>query len=825
MIRLKTIRIEEFRGIKDLTLDLSGKNFGICGPNGTGKSGVVDAIEFCLTGSLTRLSGQGQGELSVGKHGPHVDSRTAPEKAKVEIKAHIPSLNKDVTIARSVKSPKQVSVTPSGGAEEEIVFSLQAHPEFALSRREIAKYIITPPSQRSTDVQNLLRLDRIGDFRKALNTFKNNTSREARDAAEAKRKAEQDLKTVLGVETLKRETMLEIANVHRKVLGLPNLTELTPETIFISAVEDEKEEEGGKQSALVKSVALADLVALNERTAQDEPDALSGARSDALTALNKLKEDSAALTLARQHGFITKGLEFVGDESEACPLCDTPWEAEALRAHLEEKLISSDAIGKILKKLDTDFQTIEQAVAGRIADLRTVASYARALEPAVAITTLTTYAARLKQILTTITNFREDHAQLDPAVIAIQDTWWALPGDVQALLDELRKAVAALPDSSAKDKAIQFLTVLQERYARLIEASRSAKESAQRSTAAQKVYDHYVQTSNDVLEDIYGAVAKEFTALYKAINDDEGKFVGELKAEPAKLSFNVDFYGRGTFPPGAYHSEGHQDGMGLCLYLALMQHTLGDKFTFAVLDDVMMSVDTGHRREVCRLLKTKFPNTQFVLTTHDRVWLQYMKTEKLIAKSQLFGGWSVEFGPRIWDDQDIWTEIDQQLVKNDVPRAAWLLRRYLEYIATVLADNLRAQVEFRGDGHYDLGDLLPPVLKRWQNRLDKGIKAASHWGNDEDKGKISEKRSEANALISATYVEQWAINPSVHFNEWENFESNEFAKVVAAYKRLLDSMRCSNEKCGTLPYLVPRKGSSVQMRCDCQLININLKEK
>ena len=59
--------------------------------------------------------------------------------------------------------------------------------------------------------------------------------------------------------------------------------------------------------------------------------------------------------------------------------------------------------------------------------------------------------------------------------------------------------------------------------------------------------------------------------------------------------------------------------MGLCLYLALMKHLLGDQFTFAVLDDVLMSVDAGHRREVCNLLKTKFPNTQFVLTTHDNV--------------------------------------------------------------------------------------------------------------------------------------------------------------------------------------------------------------
>lgn len=89
MIKIKQIHIEEFRGIRKLTLDLDGKSFGICGSNGTGKSGVVDAIEFGLTGSLTRLTGEGQGELSVSRHAPHVDLRAEPEKSKVTITAHI----------------------------------------------------------------------------------------------------------------------------------------------------------------------------------------------------------------------------------------------------------------------------------------------------------------------------------------------------------------------------------------------------------------------------------------------------------------------------------------------------------------------------------------------------------------------------------------------------------------------------------------------------------------------------------------------------------------------------------------------------------------
>ena len=58
MIQIQSITIKEFRGIRDLTLNFKGGNFGICGPNGTGKSGVVDALEFALTGGISRLSGR-----------------------------------------------------------------------------------------------------------------------------------------------------------------------------------------------------------------------------------------------------------------------------------------------------------------------------------------------------------------------------------------------------------------------------------------------------------------------------------------------------------------------------------------------------------------------------------------------------------------------------------------------------------------------------------------------------------------------------------------------------------------------------------------------
>jgi hypothetical protein len=822
MIRIKTIKIEEFRGIRELSLDLEGDNFGLCGPNGTGKSGVVDAIEFCLTGNITRLSGQGAGELSIKGHAPHVDQRANPDKAKVTITASIPALGKDVTIKRSVKSPRAVSITPADPAVKKVVEELRMHPEFALSRREIAKYIVTPPARRSDDVQNLLRLDHVGKLRSSFVTYAKKCKGDSDEAERTRKRAEDDLRIALGLPTLDRIELLKKANEQRKILGLAEISELKPDTIFQDGL-DEDDDDKDKKPGIAKEVALADVKALTEAIAAGKPENQEQPQKDAVLALEKLKEDEKALLHARQHGLISAGLELI--ETDACPLCDKPWDAEELRAHLKEKLLSAEAMGALLETLSGNLDAISAEIERRIAAIKKTADYADKLEPKVTRADLDAAVEMLQAHIDALNAFSDDPAKLDDALSTVKSDWWATRAAENLRIEDVRKGLEALPDHSAHDKAISFLAALQVRYDQLLRASKQAKVKVARNNVAQKIRDHYDTVSNGVLEDIYDAVAKEFTEFYKAINDDEGEFVGEFNAEPAKLSFNVDFYGRGTFPPGAYHSEGHQDGMGLCLYLALMKHTLGEKFTFAVLDDVLMSVDTGHRREVCRLLKTKFPNTQFILTTHDKVWLQYMRTEGLIKKGQFFGGWNVDNGPRIWDDTDIWTEIDTALSKNDVPRAAALLRRYLEYIATVLADNLRAKVEYRGDANYDLGDLWPPVTNRWRDRLKQGVKTAVHWGHNTVKDELEKRSVEAEELIKKTNAEQWAINKSVHFNEWENFTVSEFREVADSFKALLEHIRCSNPRCGGYPYLEPRKGTSEQLRCSCLTVNVNLKMK
>src|ERR1700726_3846353 len=173
MIKVLKIEAHEFRGIRALSIDFAGENFAICGRNGTGKSGIVDALEFGLTGNISRLSGKGTGDVSLKEHGPHVDSRNRPDKARVKLTVQISNVEQPVTIERSVKDAQTPTITPSTPAVLEALRQVALHPEFALSRRELIRYVISAPGDRAREVQALLQLDAVESVRGVLQKIAN----------------------------------------------------------------------------------------------------------------------------------------------------------------------------------------------------------------------------------------------------------------------------------------------------------------------------------------------------------------------------------------------------------------------------------------------------------------------------------------------------------------------------------------------------------------------------------------------------------------------------------------------------------------------------
>lgn len=822
MIRIESVRIEKFRGIRELVLDMKGGNFGICGPNGTGKSGVVDAVEFVLTGSVSRLKGTGTAEISVKSHAPHVKEKDSPDQARVTLKAYAPSLGKSIEISRSVGSPSDYAVSPDDAKARAVIDEMRDHPEFVLSRREIIRYILVEAGQRARDVQELMRFPEIEETRKALTKICNDARKEMNSREQEKNKSRTGLFQLLGTEEANPESVLRAVNLRRTILSLSPLEKIEEGVSFRQGV---PESSASSEDGVSKASAIKDLEDLKNIAKNGESSDIAAKRDEALGTLEALKKDASAFRLRRQMSLVRSGIQIVeASEDDACPLCDKGWAREELLEYLKEKLKDAQAAGKLLSNLDGNVNGVISEMNACVALLDTVVGWSSGLDPAPPLEGLEKHAEAVREAVSALRKFVSETQDMEAARAALKFKWWKLPGDARNCAEACWKAVEALPETSKEDEARDFLTRAEERYARFRAASDAFSRAETRHSVAQRVLEAYQKRSDSVLERLYDEVADDFAGYYRSINrDDEEKFEGELVPAPAKLSLNVDFYDYGKFPPGAYHSEGHQDGMGLCLYLALMKRTLGDRFTFCVLDDVLMSVDAGHRREVCKLLKREFPDTQFILTTHDEVWLRYMRNEDLVKDSRTFGGWTVEAGPRVWQDIDVWERIEDCLRKGDVSNAAGVLRNYLEYEASVLADSFGAQVRFRGDGRYDLGDLMQPVISRWRKKVGEGISVAQSW---KDQQKVEELENLLGRIKDAqkrTQTEQWAINSAVHYNSWANLQAEEFRLVVKAFSNILDTMRCGN--CRSYVETHRHKGEDAEIRCDCGALFVNLRKK
>lgn len=818
MITVQSITITEFRGIRSLSLNPKGKNFAVCGPNGTGKSGIVDALEFGLTGSISRLTGADTGGLSVKQHGPHVDCRNRPKDAVVKVEIFIPSLKREVTLTRSVSDPKAVTVSPDEPSIRGVLEQVALHPEFVLSRRELIRYVLAAPAKRSSEVQALLRLNQVDAARALLQKIANASKLKARNSMSAKNLAAGALTRALNIPKMSAQAVLDAANERRAVLSLPPLTALDRETSLkdgISTVAANQQ----KSTVVVKSIALEDLAGLNDWLSHIKSPEFAGEMAAVRAKLAALLVDEKLLKHTSKEAFLRAALREI--ENDICPVCDTPWDSAALTELLRRKLEAYAETSKKRKALEKELEPFITALNSLAAMASGAADHASKLKPPIDVADLRTSAAALV----------EKSASLQ-ALLPIPDALSALDVFPAALQDDLetlasiQKAVNLLPDANRQDAAKEFLIVAQERLMAYQAVARSAVEDAQEEKIATQVFQKYGEVTTAALDDIYKNVEGTFSELYRCINhDDESDFKAKLQPSLGKLGFDVDFYGRGFFPPGAYHSEGHQDGMGLCLYLALMQHLSGKAFTLAVLDDVLMSVDSGHRREVSRMLKDKFPNTQFFFTTHDDIWMRHMKTVGLVESKNFahFRTWSVDIGPTEWDDRDVWGEIDAYVKKGEVRAAAALLRHFLEYFAKETCHALRAPVDFRGDAQFTLGDLLPNAVGKLNKLLKAGTKAADSWKQPVPPPAVTAIQGKFDPAVKDSQVEQWQVNSAVHYNEWANFRKEDFAPVVDAYKRLTAAFAC--DACGSLLTVTMTGQTPDALRCSCGALNLNLKAK
>lgn len=818
-MRLLELEIENVRGIPEkIILRPDGENFAIWGPNGSGKSTVVDALDFLLTGSISRLTGQGTGSLSLSKHGPHVDH--TPEEAWVRAKIKLNGVKGTVKISRCMARPKILECDESIRSKMDAIIAIAEHGHHVLTRREILRYVTAEGGKRAQQIQELLSISDIEGIRTALVKVQNDLQREFQSAEQSVKRAEATVAATLQTPTYNLEGVLAVVNRYRAVFGKMSLVELAADKLKADIVLPSAVQ-GGQQINV--TLVQNDIGNLLTALHPDTISSLAQADRDLRLVLQTVREDQHLLRDLHMQQLVTLGMSLLDDTGQ-CPLCDTGFPAGKLREKLETRQISAQRAQLLIEQIQTLSNSLSQPLAKFLASSKSLQAVTRILNLDDISVELGRWNTNLDRVLDALALAIEKYPLNQFSTEQVSNS--LAPEDLQGLLEKIGQEVnTRYPKTTPEQDAWDMLTRLEENLKALSKEQENHLNSKRNYQQAVILYELFQKARDAVLIDLYNQIRDRFVSLYKDLHgEDEKDFQADFTPEGAALNFQVAFHGRGIHPPHALHSEGHQDSMGICLYLSLAERLTGDVMDLVILDDVVMSVDAEHRRELCKLLVTAFPKRQFFITTHDKTWANQLRYEGVVKSKKLieFTSWRIDTGPQINDETEMWQKIRKDMDVCDIPSAAAKLRRGSEEFFSLVCDSLQAPVRFRLNGKWELGDLMPPAIAQYKRLIDKAKKAARRWNDEALVLELDDQENIAGSIFARTNVEQWALNTNVHYTNWANFEPADFQPVVEAFEDLLNLFRCSS--CGGLLYLITQGPKITNLRCSCNQVNLNLLE-
>lgn len=819
-MKLLELEITNVRGIVHLPLKPGERNLVVWGPNGSGKSAVVDAIDFLLTGRISRLTGAGTGDLTLNRHGPHIDHR--PEEASVRAVVKLHGLYEPVEIARTMEHPGTLQCNPAALPYLQPVVDLARRGQHVLTRREILKYITAESGARAVAIQHLLKIEEIEDIRKSLVRVANDLEKECQAASRAVSAAEGTVcATVQKRPPFRDSVVLQVVNQNRAVLGGQPVSGLNPDELKDNLTPPTVVSTSDAPNVTLLERDLQNLRDVETLSSQAEVAKIDGSLRETIAAL---RSDTELLKAFRRLELTRMGLSLI-DEIGSCPLCDTIWPPGELSTYLQQRV----GTAQVAIAHQDRVGTLSKALLGRVDS--TISSVPKGIAAAQAVglemerVVLEAWLRDLTQLATSLASPLETYPSSQTTLELVQRM--LAPDNIAEVVGATSKALAAkFPKTSAEQTAWDTLTRLEENLRSLKATHARVKEAQASAQRATILLEGFLSARNSILGSLYDSIRDRFVDLYRQLHEaDESRFSAILAPQGAGLDFEVDFYGRGSHPPHALHSEGHQDSMGLCLYLALCERLTKGVIDLVILDDVVMSVDSDHRRQLCHLLATSFPERQFLITTHDRTWASQLRSESVVTKQCLveFYNWHVDSGPQVNFESDMWERLEDDLERGDVPAAAARLRRGSEAFFATVCESLQAPVVFKQNGRYELGDLVPPALREYGELLRAAKRSGNSWNRRDAVERLVEIETVAKSVFSRSNAERWAVNASVHYNDWADLADPDFRPVVDAFHDLYRVFLCST--CDGVLYRVKSGPETVGVRCNCGAVSWNLVSK
>lgn len=317
-IRIKKISIHAFRGIPELELEIDEKSLLLRGENGTGKSSIVEAIEFFFTGEVSHLE-RVQG-LSLRRHGPHVNF--TPDDVKVEMIFN-PS---NISLNRNFAS------VPSPPGQFNDYFQITQKGTFILRRSQILEFIMSQPAERFRAIGSIIGIEPLDNVELEMMRLSGELKEKVTSKKDEIDRLIKDLSGIMGKDIAGVEDVLPALNETLQKANLPPIRSL-----------EEVDKHAEEMLRTVKKAKSMDKIgAINEILKITDVPFIPQEVISRLEGINEkikyLLQGQVRVELSVA-GLLESGREVIEQEKiDICPLCEQKIDRERLLSRINDRL-------------------------------------------------------------------------------------------------------------------------------------------------------------------------------------------------------------------------------------------------------------------------------------------------------------------------------------------------------------------------------------------------------------------------------------------------------------------------------------------------------
>lgn len=698
-ITINNANIKAFRGIPCTELPLEGNSLLLIGENGTGKSSIVDALEFFFTGEVSSL--KGMKGISLQRHVPH--QNYSVDDVKIELTIG------DEELVRTFNE------SPSPSPNLKNYFKVVQNGEFILRRKQLLNVIDVRPAERFDAITNLIGIDSLKSTENELRSAKNYLNKEVSQKKEYMEIIIQDISKIIGQKIKSVDDVLPILN---------NLLENNKLPIIESFEEVSKHNE--KLFRFTKSSYKVDLFySLQEILEKSEKCII---HQDMCQRVNNLSTEFSQLMQNNLESSLSildllkKGKLILNQDKniETCPLCDQPIVRNSLLDHIEVKYKNLEDLGIQLAKVKKESLEVVDEIKTLIVDLRYI------VKKMDSILELEIEKKNLSREIFLLDDFnnvfsKSINGNLNIPSVEMVKSFEEINKILNKIIEKSSSLESDIELTKDEKKFLEFVETITKATSKiedLKKADAALKSSIGYFEIAERLYDEFSSLKSAKIQEIFDSIKTDMQNYYSFLHpEDPHKNINlKITGKGTSAVLEIESFGRPGEDPRAFTSEGHLDTLGLCIFLAFVKK-FNRNCSLIILDDIVTTVDSAHRESICRLLFEEFKNKQFIITTHDGLWFKQVSSlidayglANKFMKCAIYH-WDENNGPSIKNYMPKWERIPERIAAGDRTCAGNETRQYLEWVLENICRSTDASLPINDRG-YSVGELIRPARGR-----------------------------------------------------------------------------------------------------------------